>query len=196
MVVARAPGRGDVGPTRVTMCAETDYPEAGLLLTYTLMQPTVGPWLLQRFEADDTDQCFAVPWRKPGYINFMVDGVRRYAHHAVCEWANGPRPSPAHHVAHTCGNGKSLGCVNRRHLVWATASENESHKREHGTAPIGQRNPNAMLSEADVVEIIRRVEAGQSQTSVAATYNVTQTTVGRIMNGQRWGAVTGRSGRA
>lgn len=47
----------------------------------------------------------------------------------MCEWRNGPPPSRAHEAGHICPDGENHRCVNPRHLVWMTRSENELHKR-------------------------------------------------------------------
>ena len=51
----------------------------------------------------------------------------------MCELAHGEAP-PRYEAAHSCGRGH-LGCVNPRHLRWATSKENKADMIVHGTRP-------------------------------------------------------------
>jgi hypothetical protein len=61
------------------------------------------------------------------------DGRRPVARVArlICEWANGPAPTPFHEAGHTCPNGERSECVNPFHLAWMTRHENEQHKQTY-----------------------------------------------------------------
>jgi hypothetical protein len=54
----------------------------------------------------------------------------------VCAIVNGPRPTPKHEVAHSCGKGH-LRCISGNHLRWATHTENMADKIIHGTTNRG-----------------------------------------------------------
>ena len=97
---------------------------------------------------------------------------KEYAvHRIVCEKVYGAPPSSKHHAAHSCGNGH-LGCINPKHLRWATSKENEQDKIIHGTSARGERNYNARLTKADVLEI-RSFSDIQSRYILAKRFNVT-----------------------
>jgi hypothetical protein len=65
-----------------------------------------------------------------GYGSIYIDGRRRLVHRVACEHRHGRPPTPSHQAAHNCGNGH-LGCVNPRHLRWATRKENMADKAIH-----------------------------------------------------------------
>lgn len=71
----------------------------------------------------------------------------------MCEVAHGPPPSPKHQAAHSCGNAHG-GCMNPRHLRWATAAENNAEKKVHGTQRVGEMIWCAKYTE-DTVRAIR-----------------------------------------
>lgn len=49
----------------------------------------------------------------------------------LCEVMNGPAPTAEHEAGHTCPEGENDLCVNPRHLVWMTRTENEQWKQAH-----------------------------------------------------------------
>ncbi len=86
------------------------------------------------------DDCLPWPYGRDskGYGFVVEDGTFTGAHRRVCEEVNGPPPSPSHHAAHSCGNGR-LGCVTPNHLRWATPKENVAEAISHGTfRPFGR----------------------------------------------------------
>lgn len=65
------------------------------------------------------------------------NGKQAWAHRVMCEMVHGPAPADKPQAAHSCGNGDQ-GCVNPRHLSWASNSENQRQRYAHGRG-----NPNA-----------------------------------------------------
>jgi len=57
--------------------------------------------------------------------------------------------------------------------------------------PRGSDKPGAKLTDADVLEIVRRHDAGEPQTHIARDYPVQQSTISKIVRGTRWSHVTG-----
>ena len=55
----------------------------------------------------------------------------------------------------------------------------------------GEDKPEAKLTEADVLEILRRHKAGETQTHIARDYPVNQSAISKIVRGIRWSHVTG-----
>jgi hypothetical protein len=80
----------------------------------------------------DGDDCLIWPYWKGGrgYARMDDKGKMRPVSRMVCEHVNGPPPSSKHETAHSCGH---KGCVNWRHLRWATSRENAADKISHGT---------------------------------------------------------------
>ncbi|MGG7149662.1 GIY-YIG nuclease family protein [Clostridium neonatale] len=56
-------------------------------------------------------------------------------------------------------------------------------------AQVGSRNGNARLSEADVIEIKKMLIGGVKRKDIATKYNVSNTLINNIANGNRWSSV-------
>jgi len=121
---------------------------------YEPMRQACGALLAFLREAMQTesDDCLYCPAGDRGkYIKVTIAGRQRYAHNVICEWEHGKPPAKRRHAAHNCGN---KGCLNRRHLRWATPKENEADKERHGTKARGERNGHAKLTEAAARSIL------------------------------------------
>lgn len=57
--------------------------------------------------------------------------------------------------------------------------------------PRGEEVQGSKLTKADVLEIVRRHEAGETQTSIASDFPVNQSQVSKILRGDSWTHVTG-----
>lgn len=90
-------------------------------------------------------------------------------------------------VAHLDGNPANNHVSN---LIIATALENASHKKIHGTSPVGERNGFARLTDTAVMEI-----KGSSLTSrsLAYKFGVCKRTVELVRNGTSWKHVAAAS---
>lgn len=79
------------------------------------------------------DECLIWPFARTqkGYGTVKIDRRTTSVHRIMCEALNGPAPENMQ-AAHSCGQGFA-GCVNPRHLRWATAAENTDDKIRHGT---------------------------------------------------------------
>lgn len=84
-------------------------------------------------------KCLIWPYGKypNGYGQIGVGGGTKVVSRLVCELAHGLPPTPKHEAAHSCANGHS-GCVNPRHLRWATSKENKADVIAHRAAGIGK----------------------------------------------------------
>ena len=126
------------------------------------------------------DACIFWPFARDsnGQAHLRIEGRDRYGHRIICERFNGKPPSPQHKAAHDCGNGH-LGCVNGYHLRWKTQKENSADMFVHGTCR------QARLTERDVLAI-RTLAGTKSQREIGERFGVTQATISRAINGQRW----------
>lgn len=130
------------------------------------------------------EECLIWPFsRNPsGYAcQVRLNGRLTYAHRHMCELANGPPPSPLSDTAHSCGRGKD-GCVNPRHLRWASRADNMQDAIGHGTSG---RSQLSHLSAQDVAEI-RRLKGHASQRDIAKRFGISQGAVSNITTGKRW----------
>lgn len=136
--------------------------------------------------SNDTDDCIEWPFgtNKTGYAKIWVDGKFCMPTRMACELVYGPPPTDKHQAAHSCGNGH-LGCINPKHLRWATPKENSADKYIHGTMRFGESNGSAKLTTAQVHEI-RQLRGKMPQHKIGEIYGVAQSTVGRIHRGITW----------
>ena len=133
----------------------------------------------------DGDDCLRWPFSLAnGRGQAFVDGERHGAARAMCIMAHGEPPTPEHQSAHSCGKGHE-GCVNPKHLRWATATENAADKVSHGTLLFGEASPNAKLTEKDVL-FVHEMKCRLMQKEIAAILGVSRSTIGDIISGRTW----------
>lgn len=134
------------------------------------------------------DDCIPWPFKRnnAGYGQVWLGGRDQIVSRVVCERAHGAPPSPKHDAEHLCGNGH-LGCINYRHVQWATRKENSMRRVEHGTANRGSKHGFARLTESDIPGIRRCLAAREPQSSIASSFNVGQTTISNVNTGKTWG---------
>ncbi len=142
-------------------------------------------WLIQHVEHKG-DACVVWPFGKGSsgrYGAVFFDGRVRGAHRVMCELKHGKPPSPGHLAAHSCGNGRD-GCVNPKHLRWATITENGEDRRRHLAAGVEGWPKPAKLSPEDVAAIreSKGVVAGKL---AARMFGVSESLVSRIRAGHR-----------
>lgn len=88
-------------------------------------------------------------------------------------------------VMHTCDN---PSCVNPNHLKLGTTQDNVDDKMRKGRfrAPRGSECSSSKLTEAQVMEIREKCNAGMMQKDVAPLYGVGQRAISKIVTGVRW----------
>lgn len=154
------------------------------------LQPrnTLVPWLLAHIEYNG-DDCLKWPGkpRADGRGQVKWRGRMTNAHRQMCILAHGEPPFEAAEATHSCGNGH-LGCVNPKHLRWATDKQNKADMLVHGTRVRGEKHGAAKLT-AEVVMEIREMRGIRSYSQLAGQYGITGGTVGKIIRGERWGHV-------
>jgi hypothetical protein len=75
-----------------------------------------------------------------------------------------------------------------KNLRWDTRASNIADRLDHGAHQLGERNPQAKLTEADVLAI--RADP-RPQRKIAADYGVNRTVVSRIKGRKRWAWLPG-----
>jgi len=71
-------------------------------------------------------------------------------------------------------------------LRWGTHEENCSDREKHGNGVKGSKNPNAKLTEADVLEIRRRAAAGESRATISAEFGLKHRYISKILCRTVW----------
>lgn len=134
-----------------------------------------------------TNDCIEWPYCKNanGYGLATIDGKQRTANNWMCRLAHGDPILIWNEAAHRCGN---RGCVNPRHLRWATRVENSADRKLHGTENIGENNGKTALTEADVLAIRN---APPNINVLAERYGVSRRCIAHIRSGTRWAHVGG-----
>ena len=130
------------------------------------------------------------PWDLRKHVNLSLSGVvrKRKISQLVLEAFVGPRPSPKHHACHKNDNRFDDRLVNLR---WDTALGNMADRIENGTSGKGASNPRARLSKENVLEITKRLDAGERQQKLADDFGVGQPHISRIKLKQAWDSVLG-----
>lgn len=147
------------------------------------------PWLLEHVDHDG-DECLIWPFQRlqdSGAAAVKWKGKQTVAARVMCQLVHGTPPSPKHEAAHSCGNGHK-GCVNPKHLRWATHAENEADKLIHGTRVRGEQMYNAKLTVKDVLEI-RSLAGKISQSKMGARYGVNQAVISSVVRRKTWAHV-------
>jgi len=92
-------------------------------------------------------------------------------------------------VCHRCDNPP---CCNPSHLFLGTRADNNRDRsnkgrgRESRPENRGELSPTSKLTAEQVIDIVSRVESGESQTAVAAEYGIKQPQVSRLVRRQSW----------
>jgi hypothetical protein len=144
---------------------------------------TLAAWIAQHASYAG-NECLDWPFAKTenGRGQVEIDGRCHTAARIMCVAAHGEPPTHRHQAAHSCGNGCG-GCVNPRHLYWATPAENEADKAEHGTHLCGERVATARLTVADV-HLIRK--GNQSVEVMAEVLGVTTQNIKLVQQRKSW----------
>ena len=139
----------------------------------------------------ETDTCIIWPYaRTPnGYGTMTVNQKTVMAHRFLCEMRSGLPPSKKHQAAHLCGRGHE-GCVNPRHLRWATAKENARDKIIHGTRVLGEKQRSAKITSSQAIAIYSQRQFG-GQHKTAKRFGVSRSIVEKIWSGKSWSWLTG-----
>lgn len=117
-----------------------------------------------------------------GYHLCKSGAVNARRHVLVCETYHGPRPDGGV-VRHLNGIPSDDRPEN---LSWGTQRENCEDTIKHGKSTRGARNPQAKVTARDVLDIRARWASGESPTSIASEYGISQPGVQDIVRGRTW----------
>lgn len=109
--------------------------------------------------------------------------VTRYVHDLVLCAFVGPRPSGSQ-ACHAPDRSPLNNAVSN--LRWDTPSANNGDKKAQGTQQVGEQNPRAKLTAAQVQAIRRRVACGEKTIAIAKEIGVTNTLVRLIVQRKCW----------
>jgi hypothetical protein len=115
-------------------------------------------WLVDHLNYPHKNWCLIWPfYRDPicGRGEVGHNGEVIWAHRFMCELVYGPAPEDRPVAAHSCGNGHK-GCVNPRHLSWATFGENQLQRYADGRPNQNANGNKSMFSEEQIAEIRSR----------------------------------------
>lgn len=142
-------------------------------------------WLMETLSME-TDDCIIWPFSKSksGYPQLKINGETKYATRIVLEAHQGVIKGQenlyAAHKPIICHN---PSCINKRHLRWASPSENCADKILDKTSRAGEDCYLSKLSEAQVLLVIKDK---RKQKLIADEYNISQATVSDIKRGKSW----------
>ena len=128
--------------------------------------------------------------KKPsGYGSVRINKKYKLAHRVAFELYNGEIPS-GYIVCHICDN---RSCCNPSHMMLGTIKSNaadmilKGRGRKKEYAARGEKNGNAKLREADIIDIRMAYSSGEmSQGALAKKYNVTQPVISSLILRKTW----------
>jgi hypothetical protein len=124
----------DKDDNRIKNLRDATHSRRGPSHVYNKGKGEAFKWLLDHVQHHG-DSCLPWPFAKDSRVGrgqLSYQGRQYWAHRFMCELAYGPAPADKPQAAHSCGNGHK-GCVNPRHLLWKSNTENQLDRREHGT---------------------------------------------------------------
>lgn len=104
-----------------------------------------------------------------------------YAHRVSYLLAHGPIP----HGIEVCHSCDTPLCVNPFHLFAGTQAENVADMVAKNRHPVGEKNGQTKLSDADVAEIRAMATAKVSRKEICARFAISEAQVSRIVRGRR-----------
>ncbi|HBZ0630568.1 TPA: hypothetical protein MJB77_25460 [Klebsiella pneumoniae] len=151
--------------------------------------PSPAKDFIETFKDYGSDECLIWPFhrdKKDGYGRIHESGTEKLltASRAMCIAAHGEPPTERHESAHTCGKGHE-GCVNPRHLYWATPEENQGDRVLHGTSNRGEAQWNHKLTVEQVREI-RLLLDSHTLRELADLYSVSTRAIHSIKTHKTW----------
>lgn len=124
---------------------------------------------------------------KSGYFMTMMvrnDGLQRAIpiHHLVALAYLGPRPSGLY-VCHFDGSKTNN---HKSNLRYDTPRENSQDRERHGRTLKGERLPDAVLKEYQILEVFNLACTGMEIKEIAQRFNVTPPTISQVIKRNKW----------
>lgn len=136
------------------------------------------------------DECLIWPFirHSNGRALIRIDGDLSSAGPVMCQLAHGDPPVDGMRASYSCGN-RLGGCVNPRHLSWATRKEISGSATQQLRAPYeharGSRHGRSKLTEDDVHKV-RELSKTMTGAEIARMLGVTGTCISLILSGKSW----------
>lgn len=131
-------------------------------------------WLEAHRDYPHEDWCLFWPFTRDKREGRAKKG-KNLAHRIMCEMVNGSAPEDKPQAVHICGNGH-LGCVNPRHLSWATNGENQIQRYAQGRNSF-HRQGNRSRFTPEQIETMRSLYGQFTQEKLAEIYGVSIPTI-------------------
>lgn len=137
-------------------------------------------WIHAHVDYPHRKPCLIWPFKRSHRGDYpMVQDPAIRVHRFMCEYRNGPPPTPKYHAGHSCNRGPD-GCLNPWHLSWQTASENQLLRhQQHGPAKRRKLT-------WDQVDEIRSLKGILSVPETALRFGVCENTIDFILIGKTW----------
>jgi hypothetical protein len=157
-----------------------------------LLSPN-GPPILSRFHEKvkraGPNDCWL--WQamanRGGYGRFKIAAYTSVTAHRLAWVAANMREPGGLIIRHKCVNPP---CCNPRHLEIGTAADNAQDKVERGRCRTGRQdgehNGAALLTTEQVGQIVKALQAGESNLQIARRFPVSDSLVSRIRTGRSW----------
>lgn len=135
---------------------------------------------LDRSAGDDGCWVWTGAKNANGYGILEWGGQMKRAHRLAWELTYGPIPKGLH-VCHRCDHPSCCNAL--KHLFLGTNQDNVTDRsRKHRTAKLtGQRNPQAKLTDDEIVRLRRRALNGESRQSLSDSFGLSISQVRRIL---------------
>jgi len=114
---------------------------------------------------------------KAGYGNILWNNEIHYAHRLSLEFTGEVIP-PRYHACHKCDN---PSCVNPNHLFVGSPRENMLDKVSKGRQVFGEKHPNAILTNAEIIIIRQMAEDGVFFSDISKIFGVSESHISRIV---------------
>jgi hypothetical protein len=129
-------------------------------------------------------------WRGRVLFGYNIVALYKYGsgrNHRVSRLVMAAFVGPCPEGMVVCHNNGDRSDNRLENLRYDTPKNNTLDMREHGTAPIGERHPQAKLTEDQVHEIrTRYAKGGVRQVDLAAEFGVTQSHISSIVLRDAW----------
>jgi hypothetical protein len=148
-------------------------------------------FLVRTIAEHKTDECLLWPFhvcKRWGYSYVSVPGEPGSAkriHRVAYKLLHGHYP--LHDGCHTCDN---RHCYNPRHIVDGTDVQNFGDMIAKGRSARGEKNNQAVITEAMVIDARRSHAEGESTQALAKRLGMSFGGMKKVLNGQSWHHVT------